>query len=304
MLKKTTKSLAVAAGALCLTASSALAGGAWVPEKGDGDFSFGTSRKVAHYSWNPDGRTVKNGSWHLFRYGYMAAEMGLGHRFSANYTLLYLDGQEGPPGDYEANKGPSELFLGLKYQLHEGTWPMAISFDMRTSFFYDQAGPYDRHTFQEDPNGLAINEAVDSEWRGLLGEDYGLKFRVSRNMFGTGWLNMDVGYTYRTGNLADEMPLNIELGAPLHWDWLFVKGTFNWIDSVGNNSLKRQFDDRFGCSANNCFPDASRQVIGAALMFNVGQQRLWWVEGGFNHWLWGRSTRKYEEPYITLGRRF
>jgi len=298
------RTMALVAGVVCSSATAAVAGGAWVPDKGDGDFQFGTSRKVAHYSWNPEGRTVKNSSWHLFRYGYQGTEYGLGHKTSFYYTVLYLDGLEGPPGAYEQNRGMSELFLGFKRQVHRGKWPMAVSFDMRTSILYDQAGTYNRHDFLPDPNGQAVLDGVDSEWRGLLGEDYGLKFRISRSVFETGWLNFDIGYTYRTGNLADEMPFNAEIGYPLHWDWLFIKGTFNWVDSVGNNSLKRQPDDRFGCSPNNCFPDASRQVIGAGLMFNIGQQRLWWVEAGFNHWLWGHSTRKYEEPYLSLGRKF
>ena len=178
---------------------------------------------------------------------------------------------------------------------------MAIAFNMRTSFFYDQAGTYDRHNYLEGETDI---DGVDSEWRGLLGEDYGLTFLLSRSLFGTGWLNLEAGYTYRTGNLADEIPFNAEVGYPLPWDRLVIKGTYSLVDSVGNNTEKRQEDDRFGCSVNNCFPDASRQVVGASFMLTVGKQRLWWVETGYNHWLWGRSTRKYEEPYITLGRRF
>ena len=295
------KSAACAAGVLGLTASTSLAGGAWVPDKGDGDIQFGYSRKWADHSWNPEGQTVRNGSNHLFRYGYMGGELGLGYRTSFRFTVLYLDGLEGPPGDYEQNKGPSELFLGLKYKVHEGKWPMAVAFNMRTSILYDQAGTYNRHNFLE---GETAVDGVDSEWRGLLGEDYGLTFLLSRSLFGRGWFNLETGYTYRTGNLADEMPLNLELGIPFPWDRLFLKGNFNWIDSVGNNSLTRQEDDRFGCSVNNCFPDASRQVITGALMLNVGRDRVWWIETGWNHWLWGRSTRQYEEPYITFNRRF
>jgi len=294
-------SVVCAAGVLGLTASTALAGGAWVPEKGDGDFQFGYSRKFADHSWNPQGKTVENSSSHLFRYGYIGGEFGLGHRVSLRYTVLYLDGLEGPPGNYEQNKGPSETFFGFKYRLHEGTWNMALAANVRTSILYDQAGTYDRHDYLQ---GQTTVDGVDSEWRGLLGEDYGMTFLLSRSMFGTGWFNLETGYTYRTGNLADEMPLTLELGYPFKWDRLFVKGTFNWIDSVGNNSEKRQHDDRFGCSATNCFPNASRQVIGTSFMLNIGKERLWWIEAGYNHWLWGHSTRKYEEPFFSLGRRF
>jgi len=290
-----------AVGVAGLSASSVLAGGAWVPEKGDGDFQFGYSRKFADHSWNPQGVTVENGSYHLFRYGYIGGEFGLGHRVSLRYTVLYLDGLEGPPGDYEQNKGPSETFFGFKYRLHEGTWNMAVAANVRTSILYDQAGTYDRHNYLE---GETVVDGVDSEWRGLLGEDYGLTFLLSRSLFETGWFSLEAGYAYRTGNLADEYIFNAEIGYPLPWDRLVVKGTYSLIDSAGNMTEKRQEDDRFGCSVNNCFPDASRQVVGTSFMLTIGKERLWWVEAGYNHWLWGRSARKYEEPFISLGRRF
>jgi len=293
--------VACAVGVLGLAASAAHAGGAWVPEKGDGDFQFGYSRKFADHSWNPQGKTVENSSWHLFRYGYIGGEFGLGHRVSLRYTVLYLDGLEGPPGDYEQNKGPSETFFGFKYRLHEGKWNMAVAANVRTSILYDQDGTYDRHNYLEGETDV---DGVDSEWRGLLGEDYGLTFLLSRSVFDGGWWNVEAGYAYRTGNLADEYILNGEIGYPLPWDRLVVKGTYSLIDSAGNNTETRRHDDRFGCSPNNCFPDASRQVIGASFMLTVGKERLWWVEAGYNHWLWGRSARKYEEPYISLGRRF
>ena len=28
------------------------------------------------------------------------------------------------------------------------------------------------------------------------------------------------------------------------------------------------------------------------------------VEAGYNQWVWGESARRYDEPYLSLGRRF
>ncbi len=299
-------------GVVTLAVTAAVAGGAWVPEKGDGDIQFGYSRKFADSSWTPDGTSVDNASYHLFRYGWIGGELGLGHRFSVVFTALYLDGLEGPPGSYEQNRGTSEAFLGVKYRVHDGDWPMAVFANMRTSLLYDQAGVYDRHTFLPDEDDIdgdgdtteAIHQAVDSEWRGLLGEDYSLGFLASRSAFSGGWLNLGIGYTYRTGNLADEIPVYAEVGVPSGWAPLTLKGVFSYVQSAGNNSEIRQPDDRFGCSATNCFPDASRIVLTGSLFFDLTQQRLWWVELGWNRWVWGESTRKYDEPYLTLGRRF
>lgn len=284
-----------------LGASEAQGGGAWVPESGEGDFQLGYSVKTADTSWDPRGNTRVSSSWHIFRYVYAGGEVGLGKDFSFRFLVLYLDGLEGPRGEMEHNAGFSETFLGLKYQLREGTWPMAVALNVRTSYLYDLPGTYDRHLFDEDGefNG------VSPEWRGLLGEDYGLSLLVSRSLFdGGGWANLEVGYSYRTGNLSDEIPIYAEVGYPLPWRSLILKGSYRWVQSVGNHSMDRAPDDRFGCSPRNCFPNASMMAVGGSLFRDFGAEKKWWGEVGFNQWIWGRSARKYEEPYLSIGRRF
>jgi hypothetical protein len=311
-MSKSLKGWVAGVGILGLTASAAFAGGAWIPDGGDGDVQFGLSRKTADAFWNPDGDTVQNGIEHDFRYGYFSGEAGLGHRLSFRYTVLYLDGYEGPPGDKYHNRGPSETFLGLKYGLRQGKWPMALSANLRSSFLYNQQGTYDRYLYLPDLDDVdldgdrteAIPTGVNSEWRGVLGEDLGLSYLVSRSMFKAGWMNLELGYTHRTGNMADEVPFYAELGVPLGWKTLKLKGVYTWVQSVHNNSDVQQPNDRFGCSTVNCFPDSSRMVLSGALFFNFGKNHQWWGEAGWNHWIWGRSTRQYEEPYVSVGRRY
>jgi hypothetical protein len=279
----------------------ARAGGAWVPERGDGDVNLGYSVKTANESWDPRGGTRVSSSWHIFRYVYTGGEVGLGGDVSFRYLVLYLDGLEGRRGDMEHNAGFSEAFLGLKYQIADGTWPMAVAFNVRTSYLYDLPGEYDRHEFNEDGEV----DCVSPEWRGLLGEDYGLSFLISRSLFeGRGWSNLEVGYNHRTGNLSDEVPLYFEIGYPLPWKSLVLKGTYRYVQSVGNDSDERTPSDRFGCSPNNCFPDASMMAVGASLFRDFGEEKKWYGETGYNQWIWGRSARKYDEPYISVGRRF
>lgn len=293
-------------------ATPALAGGAWVPKAGDGEAILGYSVKTANTSWSPQGDTRHHSSWHIFRYLYQGGEVGLGNSFSFRYSVLYLDGLEGPRGDMENNAGPSELYLGLKYQLRDGTWPMALSFDVRTSYLYDLQGPYDRHLFLPDEDDIdgdadadeAVYKGVSPEWRGLLGEDYSLSLLVSRSVFGVGWLSVEGGYRHRTTNLSDEIPIRVELGYPLNRESLVFKASLDWIESVGNHSTDRAPDDRFGCSERNCFPNASYAVVGGSLFRNFGSEKKWWGEIGWNQWVWGRSSRKYEEPHLTVGRRF
>lgn len=299
--------------ALLVLASQPLwAGGAWIPPAGKGEAMLGISNKTADQSWDPNGNTREHSSLHDFRYVYQSTEVGLGHGFSVKYLVLWLDGREGRPGEMEKNAGFSELYLGLKYSLTQGKWLTALAVDVRTSYLYDLPGPYDRHLFVPDEDDIdgdgdtteAIFKGVSPEWRGLLGEDVGLSFLISRNVFSTGWLNLAAGYRYRTTNLSDEIPIYAELGYPLRWKELYLKGAYTWIQSVGNHSLDREPEDRFGCSERNCFPNASNMVMSLSVFRNFGSTDKWWLELGWNQWIWGRSARKYSEPFLSVGRRF
>lgn len=293
-------------------AGPTFAGGAWVPEAGAGEALLGFSTKTANTSWNPTGVTRHHSSEHDFRYVYQGGEAGLGRGLSLRYLVLYLDGREGEPGHMERNAGLSEAYLGLKLRLREGAWPVAISFDLRTSYFYDLPGQYDRHLFLPDEDDLdgdgdtseAVFKGVSPEWRGLLGEDYGVSVLVGHSLARGGWLGFEAGYRYRTTNLSDEIPIHAEIGYPLGWKSLKVKGSYDWIESVGNHSLEREPEDRFGCSERNCFPNSSYMVVGAALLRDFGSDGKWWGQIGWNQWVWGRSARKYVEPHLTIGRRF
>ena len=61
--------------------------------------------------------------------------------------MTYLDGLEGPHDDLEKNTGLSDAWFGFKYALAEGSWPMALGATMRTPYFYDLPGAYNRYLF-------------------------------------------------------------------------------------------------------------------------------------------------------------
>ncbi|HUF78261.1 MAG TPA: hypothetical protein VMR44_05025, partial [Thermoanaerobaculia bacterium] len=251
MLSMRRRVLGLVVGLATISSGAAQAAGAWVPEAGSGYLQLGYSVKTADSSWSPRGDARDNRSWHIFRYVYTGGEVGLGKDLSLNFLALYLDGLEGPRGGMEHNAGFSEAFFGLTYQLTDGDWPMALSLRHRSSYLYDLPGPYDRHLHNDDGSF----KGVSPEWRGLLGEDYGLFFLASKSLFDyQGWASFEVGYNYRTTNLSDEVPLYFELGYPLPWHDLKLKGSYRWVQSVGNDDDERLPSDRFGCSANNCFP--------------------------------------------------
>lgn len=292
---------------IALFAAPAFAGGAWVPPAGDGDVQIGYSRKTASSSWDPSGNAYANTRvidgevvphQHDFRYTYLSGEIGLGHRLSTRFLVTWLYGLEGTPGDLEKNVGFSDSWVGLKYAVAEGSWPMAVAATLRTPILYDIPGAYDRHLFDDD----GTMRGVSPEWRGVLKHDYTLSYLASHSFReGTGWLSFETGYTWREGAPADQIPFSAELGWPLRWHGLAVKGSVVAVESLGNDSPRRP-DDRFGSSATNNFNDASMARAGVALIIPASSRVS--LEAGFNQWLWGESARRYREPYLSVGYRY
>lgn len=289
--------------------SPVFAGGAWVPAPGHGDVQLGFSRKTAHTSWNSRGEGFTNTTtrpegvlkhYHDFRYRYASGEVGVFDRLSFRFLVTYLEGYEGPKDDLELNTGFSDAWLGVKYQLKEGAWPMAIAATLRTPVLYDIPGPYQRYLYNSDGSFRGLSP----EWRGVLKEDYTFTYLLSHSYAeGRGWMNFELGYTFRNGAPADEVPFSFDIGYPLPFWNAAIKGSATVIQSVGNDS-PRQPDDRFGSRPGFNFNNASHGRAGIALIVPLGKSGHWTGELGYNQWLFGRSARQYEEPYASLGYRF
>jgi hypothetical protein len=282
------------------------AGGAWTPTPGHGYVYMGFSRKSADSSWTPDGTSRLNAnasgvvSWHDFRYIYLTAEVGILPNLSVMLTPTWLYGLEGAKTAYEKNVGLSDAWIGLKYQMVKGGMPMAIAFNHRNDYFYDLEGPYNRHLFDDDGDF----RGVSPEWRGLLKHDYSLSYLVSRSIANyRGWGSLEGGYTWRDGAPSDQVFFNADAGYPLPFWGALVKAAGHLEVSVGEDS-PRQPDDRFGASATNNFNKASYLKLGGAAIVPFGGNKEWALEVGYNQWVWGRSARRYHEPYVSLGRSF
>lgn len=295
-------------GALLLIPAAGFCGGAWVPDPGKGDVELGFSRKTASSSWDVDGNaytntTTLNGrkviSYHDFRYTYLSGEVGVFDRLSFRYLFTYLYGLEGPHVNEEKNVGFSDAWLGFKYALTRGDWPMALAATERTPFLYDLPGPYNRYLYDVHGN----RRGVSPEWRGLLKRDYSLTYLLSHSFYdGRGWMNFETGYTWREGAPADQVPVTAELGYPLPWWGMAAKGSVVYVRSLGNDSTPEP-DDRFGVSATNNFNDASMLKAGVSLIVPLKKRGLDF-EIGYNQWLWGISARRYREPFLSLGYQF
>lgn len=279
------------------------AGGAWVPEPGHGEIQLGLSRKTAHTSWNAFGHVIAHSGRfqnHDFRYLYLAGEVGLRRGWSADFLITWLDGLEGPDGDLHRNEGWSDAWFGLKYGWGKPEHPTAVRLEVRTPVFYDIDGPYTLELYNRD--GELVGNSP--EWRGLLKHDitlYGLHSRSIRG--GAGWASVEVGYTWREGAPADQIPVNLDVGWTLPWADLAIKGSVSWRQSLGNDSARTP-EDRFGSREDYNFNDASMGSAGLSFLLPFGSRNQWYAEAGYNIWVWGRSARQYEEPFASLSFRF
>jgi hypothetical protein len=273
-----------------LSSAPLLAGGAWVPEPGTGWLQLGASQKTAQQTWSSRGATNFNAADHDFRYAYVSGEAGLWKGLSANWTLTYLDGYEGRPNSLRRNKGTSDAWVGLEYGFRQKTnMPLSVGVNVRTPELYDESGPY---CGGECP-----------EWRGLLKYDYSLLFAGSRSFANGAWANVETGYTWREGAPADQFPLSVDVGYPLPWAGIRAKVTGVYVQSLGNDS-PRQPDDRFNRRAGFNFNNASMARVGGSLMVPLDRQQRWWIEAGYNKWVWGLSARQYDEPFVSFARSF
>jgi hypothetical protein len=295
----------VLAAACALGAAASLsAGGAWVPDPGTGWASLGFSRKTASTSWDGQGKaflnTTRDGviSYHDFRYVYLSGEVGVVRNLSFEFLITYLYGLEGPHSDPEKNAGLSDSWLGAKYQVLHGELPVAVEFVYRTPYFYDLPGAYSRYLYNSD----GTRRTPSPEWRGLLNHDYTINAWVSRSFDGgKSWTSLSLGYTWREGAPADQIPASFEAGHFLFGiEGAYGKLTALYVRSRANNSTP-QPDDRFSMIGDHYnFNRASMARVGITLGLPISKRHRWSAEIGYNQWVWGRSARRYREPFVSV----
>ena len=284
----------------------------WVSQPGHGYAYLGVSRKTADTIWDLQGQVYdvpmdsrfKN---HDFRYLFLNVEVGIVRRLSVSALFTYLDGFEGPDGHLERNTGFSDSWFGLKYAVREGALPMAVTLTVRSPFLYDLPGAYTRDLY--DDEGVFLGHSP--EWRGILKHDVTLSYAVGGSLGnGAGWASGAAGFTWREGAPADQLPFTAEIGHALPWRLpggspVLVKARGLLVVSLGNDS-PRGADDRFGFreGSNQNLNDASMACFAGSVIVPFGSSGQYAVEMGYGRWVWGRSARRYSEPFASVGYRF
>ncbi len=150
------------------------------------------------------------------------------------------------------NSGFTDAWASLKYQFLHKEWPMAAEFSVRFPDLYTQPGElYTRYNYQyssytfndvENDTSYTIKDTViqaGSEWRGLLGRDFGLIVHTGHsfpfNHYAM-YVQAFAGYNLRLDNwmhrtaYADQLMLGVNGGYTLTVDdkWKIFQ-RLHWI---------------------------------------------------------------------------
>ncbi|MCC7263503.1 MAG: hypothetical protein IT369_13380 [Candidatus Latescibacteria bacterium] len=281
-----------------LGASAARAGGGWVAAPGTGYLQSGTSWKDQPGAQRRDREGQRyvalNHLNHTLTFAYLSGQVGVYKRLEAGFSLSYLWASERFDDDAEEPditfQGASDLWLGLKYQVHTGPWLAAVEVAARLPYLYDN--------HQKDPSGQ-------------LGRDLALKTHLSHS-FGRFYGSGMAGFKWREGAPANQLVYGLELGGQ-PWSGplthrLGLKLALDGMASVGDDSRSTFPRDRFsGLTLDRGnhlfnFNRASLLSLQGSLAFELA--RTWSLQSGYGHTLWGKSIEIYHELFVQLGRTF
>jgi hypothetical protein len=282
------------------SARDAWAGGGWVPAPGAGYVNLAFVDKVSSSGWDANGRSTFAGDGATSRddlkFIALSGEVGLVSGVSLLLVVPFLYGREGRTDPLDSGAGFSDLFIGGKIAVLEGVNAVAASVVARTPWLYDRGGAYRRFDSAADQ----ADHKLSSQWRGLLKYDLAFTVHGSRSFAsGRGWATIEPGVVFRTGAPSHAFAAGGEVGYAFFESIPLAAKLYTYLSLSLHTDREPREDDRFPSTTVYNFNDASMWKIGASLLW-----RPWlglFVEAGYGRWIWGRSARKYEEPFVSIG---
>lgn len=332
--------------------SEVFAGGPWVLGKGQTEIYLGYSRKTASKRWTPthlntngtpygyddtwgkdslvEGTNLIDNKFHDFRYTYFQPSFGLTNRIEVYGNFLFLDGREvsttdleGKPlgkdengnqiTEWEVNKGLTDFWLGIKYQVLKGDWPVAVEFNSRFPDFYSKSSDvysrYDYKYYTDPVTGVKDTTGQPSAaWRGLKKRDFNFLVHAGHSFANyRAWVQAYAGYSIRQDAFADQVLAGISGGYNFfldkNHDWTLAPQVAFYYDNGLENGAIPDATDRFsfGGRQNYYFnsPTTGRlygSVIGS-------YKNMLSVTAGAGYWIFGKGCPQYTEMFVQLGYR-
>jgi hypothetical protein len=282
---------------------AARAGGGWVDDPGHGGVRLGFDWKYQPGAGRLDTKGEPYRSLysmtHDYRFLYLSADVGVYPGFEASMLVTYLwademvdSTAEDPSRHYH---GPSDMWVGLKYQVLSGAFPTAIGASVRLPYLYESQS---FHGTQKTTNIT-----------GLLERDYDFTAAVSHSFNDDLYGSLTGGFRIKEGAATNQITMLAECGGtlPVLDRRLFGKIAVDGAFSVGEPDESTSRDRFDGLSLERGthlfdFNDASYLRPGIELGYRI-TDRLG-VSAGLSYIVWGHSTVVYRDVLIQAGYSF
>ncbi|MBS1911790.1 MAG: hypothetical protein JST22_07375 [Bacteroidetes bacterium] len=279
------------------------AGGAWVDSLGRGSIRLGYDWKLQpgalRYDTHGDLYRSLFNMTHDYRFLYAGGEVGLGWRLEASFLVTYLWAREIVDSTAEDPSriyhGPSDMWLGLKYQIVDGDYPIAVGATVRLPNLYEA--------------NSTLNGQLLTEITGLLGHDYEASVYASHSFNSSLYASASLGGRIRDGASANQVLYGADAGytIPILGDRISVRAGFDGVASVGEPRPSTAKDRFPGLSLerdNHFFDFNDASYFRPQLGMSIRVLPTLEINGGFAYILWAHSSVLYQDFLLQVGYSF
>jgi hypothetical protein len=285
------------------SAAPLLAGGGWVAKPGHGGIRIGYDWKFQPGALRRDVRgdlfRSEFSLTHDYRFLYLSGDVGVLPGFEASALLTYLWADESVDASSEDPSwhyhGPSDMWLGLKYQVLDGDYPTAIAANVRLPWLYAAASIH---------NGQKLTNIT-----GLLDRDYEINASVSHSFNDDLYGSLTGGFRLREGAITNQILFLAETGGtlPMLDRKIFGKIVVDGALSVGEpeeSTSRDRFDGRTTVVAGHPFDYNNASYIRPGIELGYKITPDLGVSAGLSYIVWGHSIDVYREVLLQAGYSF
>lgn len=224
--------------AVLMCTAPLFAGGGWVDPPWNGGARFGYDRKYQADAIRRDDNGISYTSLynltHDYRFAFLSGDIGLPFGFELDVIATYLwahelvdSASEDPSRIF---KGFSDMYVGVKYQLLNGTFPTAIGISARLPLLYKSSS--------------TLNGQLLTSIPGLFTHDYDLIAYCSHSFDARWYASAQTGFKLREGAFAHQITFAIESGyrLPILSDHVLVQAALDGAFSVGGPGYASSLD--------------------------------------------------------------
>lgn len=234
-----------------------------------------------------------------YRFLYLSGDVGLMNRLEASVLLTYLWAAETVDSTAEDPShfynGASDMWVGLKYQVLDGEFPVAVAAQVRLPYLYESSSV---------KNGQLLTEIP-----GLLRRDYDLNVHASHSFSSALYATTTAGIRLREGAATNQILYGADAGykLPILDDRIELRLGLDGVASVGTpdpSTSKDRFQGRQLERAPHFFDFNDASYTRGQMGLSVEVLPSLSLSGGYSYILWGHSVVVHEDFVVQAGYSF